>query len=204
MKIGPRYKIARRLGADVFDKTQTQKYALRESQKSPSKKKMRSKTDYGVQFNEKQRVRFTYGVSEKQFSNYVIAAMEKAGSQSPAELLFSLLESRLDNVIYRLGFTGSRQMARQMSNHGHFTINGKRVNIPSYKVSLGDKIGIREASNKKVLFTTLAEKMKTITGVPSWIKFDLAKKIAEIQGAPKLVSADVKLNFPAVIEFYSR
>jgi small subunit ribosomal protein S4 len=130
--------------------------------------------------------------------------MEKSGQgMSPADKLFELLETRLDNTIYRLGFAASRQMSRQMASHGHFTVNGKRVTIPSYHLSVGDKVSVRGASANKVLFASVDEKIKP-SQVPSWLKLDLSKRTAEVQGAPKLVASESKLNFPAVIEFYSR
>ena len=128
MKIGPKYKIARRLGPAVFEKTQTQKFALSEARHAAGKKRdKRSKalSDFGLQLIEKQRVRFSYGITERQLSNYVEKAIETKGN--PSENLFASLESRLDNVVYRMGIAHTRRLARQMVSHGHFVVYGKRT-----------------------------------------------------------------------------
>ena len=161
MIIGPKYKIARRLGANVFEKTQTQKFAMRAEQKAGGKsmgRKPRAKSDFGLGMIEKQKARFSYGITSKQFTNYVQKATEKKGNT--ADILTGLLESRLDNVALRAGYATTRQAARQMTSHGHLTVNGKIVTIPSYQVKVGDVIGIREGSKKKALFSTLDERLK--------------------------------------------
>ncbi|MEQ1561319.1 MAG: 30S ribosomal protein S4 [Nitrospira sp.] len=202
MITGPKYKIARRLGAPIFEKTQTQKYALHLERKGKKKGFSKAKTEYGLQLNEKQKARFIYGLSEKQFSNYVKEALAKKSAKTP-ETIYQFLETRLDSVIYRLGFSSTRGGARQIVSHGHITVNGKRVNIPSLRVSLGDKIEIAKRSTQKPLFANLDEKIKNVT-VPSWIKFDAVKKVAEIQGMPVLVKSENMFDLNTVIEFYSR
>jgi small subunit ribosomal protein S4 len=201
MIIGPRYKIARRLGAPVFEKTQTQKYALREQQKQKTSKRKRARTDYGVTMNEKQKARWSYGINERQFSNYVKKAVEKKGSS--AQALLSMLEARLDNVVLRLGFASTRAHARQMVAHGHITVDGVKVTIPSYQVMVGSQIGIREGSKKKPLFAGLDERLKSHT-VPAWLKFDASKKVAEVQGVPQISQTEVLFDVAAVLEFYTR
>ncbi|MBX4210577.1 30S ribosomal protein S4 [Candidatus Parcubacteria bacterium] len=201
MIIGPKYKIARRLGAPVFEKTQTAKFNLRESQRKVRGGFKRPKTDYGLQMIEKQKARYTYALTEKQFSNYVKKAIAKKGLSST--LLLENLEMRLDNTVYRIGFGSTRLFARQLVSHGHIAVNGKRVTIPSFKVSVGDKITIRAGSLKKKVFESIDEKLKN-NKVPSWIVFDPAKKEAEIQGTPKPEHADVLFDFAQVLEFYSR
>ena len=206
MKFGPKYKIARRLGPNVFDKTETPKFALRakakEMKKSRSKMKPKAKSDFGLQLLEKQKAKVTYGISEKKFYNYVHAILSQRGANSQDELIQDL-EFRLDNVIYRIGFTKSRQASRQMVNHGHIDVNGMRINIPSYKVKLGDVISIRERSKAKPLFKALDEGLKD-TVCPSWISFDKSTKIAKIQGMPKLSPAEVKFDISAIFQYYSR
>jgi len=201
MKIGPKYKIARRLGAPVFEKTQTQKFVLRSERKKVVRMK-RPKSEFGLQLNEKQKARFTYAVSEKQFRNYVKEALSKK-SNHPAQILFSLLESRLDNVVARIGLSTTRLGARQMASHGHIMVNGKRNTIPSRRLRIGDIISIRPASLNKPLFANMEENIKNTT-TPSWIKFDINKKTAEIIGSPQLAGSDVMFDLNAVIEFYSR
>lgn len=200
MKIGPRYKIARRLGTPVFEKTQTQKFAVRSERKGGGQKS-RAKSDYGLGMLEKQKARYTYGITSKQFSNYIQKATEKKGNT--ADTLISLLESRLDNVALRSGFATTRQAARQMVSHGHLTVNGKRVTIPSYAVKVGDVIGIREGSKKKAIFNTLDERLKTIK-FPAWIKLNFDKKEIMIDGNPHMAHTEMNWNIGAVLEFYSR
>jgi len=206
MKIGPKYKICRRLGGDIFEKCQTPKYMLSESKKSRSQKRGKRKkvlSDYGKQLLEKQKVRFTYGISEKQFKNIVKEAVAHKDKES-TEVLYENLESRLDNTVYRLGLSPTRRMARQMVSHGHITISGRKVTIPSFRVKVGDKVGIRQESKNKGIFFDLDEKIKESNKIPSWIKFDLPKKEAVIQGRPKLKPGESLLDFNTVIEFYSK
>ena len=202
MIIGPKYKIARRLGAPIFEKTQTQKYALHLERKGKKRGFSKAKSEYGLQLNEKQKARFTYGLSERQFSNYVRKALEKKGVNASATI-FEFLEMRLDNIIYRLGFSGTRMGARQIVSHGHITVNGKRVNTPSRNVREGEKIEIRPNSKLKPLFANLDERIKNIT-VPGWIKFDTTNKVSEIQGKPMYVQNENMFDLNTVIEFYSR
>ncbi|NQV88384.1 MAG: 30S ribosomal protein S4 [Parcubacteria group bacterium] len=205
MIIGPKYKIARRLGAPVFEKTQNQKFVLslaRRGKPSRGKKGPRQRTDYGAQMTEKQKARYTYLIGEKQFSNYVKKAIADKSAKT-VDLLFRNLETRLDSIVFRLGFANTRSFSRQMISHGHIVVNGKRVDIPSAQIYLGDKISIKEGSLKKNMFIGIDDRLKNHT-VPSWIKFDFAKKEAEIQGMPKLEQADLLFDLNAVLEFYSR
>ncbi len=204
MKIGPKYKIARRLGASVFDKTQTPKFAASVARRNGGKdgKKPRPKSEFGTQLIEKQRARFTYGVMEKQFRNYVRKAIAQT-KLHPDEALFRALETRLDNVVYRLGLANSRLLARQMVSHGHILINGVKVTIPSYTVSEKDAITIRDGSQKKRLFEQAAEKMKNAPAV-NWIKSESEKKRAEIVGMPKFAVGETPFDIGAILEFYKR
>lgn len=201
MKLGPKYKIARRLGAPVFEKTQTQKYAMSLARKGKSKGKPKTKTDFGIGLNEKQKARYTYGVNERQFSNYIQKAIEKRGNSG--ERLLSLLEGRLDNVVLRLGLATTRSFARQMVSHGHITVNKKIVTIPSLQVSVGDVIGIREGSKKKPLFANFEERFKTIK-LPAWLKFDISKKEGVVEGVPTIAKDQLLFDVGQVLEFYSR
>src|SRR3990170_219041 len=198
MITGPKYKICRRLGPGVYEKCQTQKFAASEAGRGKTKRG-KALSDYGIQLLDKQRIRFSYGLSERQFARYVKEAMASHGSA--ADHLFDKIETRLDNTIYRLGIAHTRALARQMVTHGHFTVNDKRVNIPSFTVRPNDKISIREGSLNKTLFQDLAKKLKGHVN-PLWLKFDVEKNVALVSGHPKI--AGEALNFPAVIEFYSR
>ena len=203
MQIGPKYKIARRLGPAVFEKTQTQKFQLSEARHARKKSDKRPKplSDFGLQLIEKQRVRFSYGITERQLSNYVAKAAETKGA-GHAEKLYGMLENRLDNVVYRLGIAHTRRLARQMTSHGHFLVNGKRTTVPSYAVKVGDIVTAREGSKKSVLFTNLPEKMKNYS-VPKWLKFDTEKISAEVIGAP-VIETGGAFNLNTVLEYYSR
>jgi small subunit ribosomal protein S4 len=201
MITGPRYKIARRLGTSVYDKTQTPKYAMRASSKEIVRKK-RAGSDFGLQLIEKQRARFTYGLGEKQFKNLVEKVQSKRGTDIN-EALVQALESRLDNAIYRLGFASTRQASRQMVNHGHIDVNGKRNTIPSYQLSMGDIVSIRENSKKKPLFKDLDEKLKEIR-VPSWLAFNKEKKEAKVQGLPKIPANEIAFDVSQIFQYYSR
>ena len=143
----PKYKIARRLGHGIFEKTQTQKFALREGRRKESRERPRPKSDFGLQMLEKQKARYSYGIGERQFAKYVAEALAKKTTKTD-ELLFERLETRLDNVAYRLHLAPTRQAARQMVSHGHFKLNGRRVNIPSILVRPGDKIELVEKFSK--------------------------------------------------------
>lgn len=202
MIIGPKYKIARRLGAPIFEKTQTQKYALHLERRGKSRGFLKPKSEYGLQLNEKQKAKFTYGLGERQFSNYVKKALlKKSGNVS--QLIFELLESRLDNVIYRLGFSSTRLGARQMVSHGHIAVNGRRVNTPSREMKIGDKIEITLRSQNKPLFANIDEKIKN-SNTPAWLRLDAVKRNAEIIGTPVLVKTENMFDLNTVVEFYSR
>ena len=201
MKIGPKYKIARRLGAAVFEKTQTQKYAMRAARKDKTSPIMRSKSEYGQGLLEKQKARMSYGVTSTQFTKYVKNAIAKKGNS--ALHLVNYLESRLDNAVLRGGLAPTRRAARQMVSHGHIDVNGSRVNIPSYSVSIGDKISVRERSAGKALFAKLDENWKSVK-LPSWLKLDDDKKMLAVDGQPTADQSELLFNVGTVLEFYSR
>ena len=204
MKIGPKYKIAKRLGASVFEKTQTQKFALAEERAARNKKGRRGgQTEYGKQLLEKQKVRMTYGLSEKQFSNYVAHATSTHGVP-PAETLHRVLEMRLDNVVYRIGLAPTRQAARQMVSHGHITVNGVKTTVPSRAMKIGDVIAVREGSKGSRLFENLVEKCSERPTLPSWLSFDAKKMEGTINEVPTAEAASPAGDLIAVLSFYSR
>jgi small subunit ribosomal protein S4 len=201
MQIGPRYKKARYLGTPVFRKTQTQKFAMRSQTKQKTGKRRSTKSEYGRQMLEKQKARYSYGVSSGQFTNYVKAALQTTGDNT--KNLKRLLEGRLDNVIVRAGFAPTRSAARQMVSHGHITVGGKRMNIPSFQVKPGMVVGIREGSKKKAVFAKLDEEVKA-TKSPAWLTVDLDKKQITIAGEPTVESTDLLFDIQSVLEFYTR
>jgi small subunit ribosomal protein S4 len=202
MKIGPKFKIAKRLGAPIFEKTQTQKFAVSEARQGrTAKRKPNQMSDYKRQLIEKQKMRFTYGITEKQLRRYVDESLEK--SDQPVLSLIIRLESRLDNVVYRLGLAKTRRFARQMVSHGHITLNGKRMNVPSHKVKVGDVIGVREGSKQSVVFVSLSEAHEAAS-VPSWLSLDIKKLEGKATGAPSYTPAETLFDPEQVFEFYSR
>ena len=201
MKIGSRYKIARRLGSEVFEKTQTQKFALSE-QKRNKQFTRGSRSNYGKQLLEKQKTRFTYLLSEKQFSNYVRKVIATK-STNPSEMLFSLLESRLDNIVLRAGFASTRFAAKQMVSHGHITVNGRKVSISSYHTKTGDVISVKEGSKSKGMFQDYDERAKDYTP-PTWLKVVSKDKSVTVSAEPKYVPSDVSFDLLSVLQYYKR
>ena len=197
----PKFKIARRLGAGVYDKCQTPKFSASSGKfAGPGARRPKALSEYGTQLIEKQKVRFSYGITEKQLSNYVEKASHTAGAGT-TDKLYEKLESRLDNVVYRMGLAASRRAARQMVSHGHFIVNDHKVTVPSYEVKVGDIVKVREGSKIKKIFNNLEEKMKEYIS-PSWLSFDVNKMEVSISSKPKNIDTFLDLN--AVLEFYSR
>ncbi len=192
------------MGASVFEKCQTQKFQLSEANKprKQSRGKRGGGSDFGAQLLEKQKARFTYGLSESQFSRYVHEAMEKKGQTAVSGLL-SRLEARLDNVVFRAGFVKTRRAARQLVSHGHVIVNGKRMNVPSYQVKAGEAVAIRAESRTSPLFATRAE-MAAETKTPSWITMGDNGFEATLAEAPTLSDTEAPFNAPVIIQFYSR
>jgi small subunit ribosomal protein S4 len=203
MIIGPKYKIAKRLGAAVFEKTQTQKFALSEARSARNKVRGRGgmMSDYKKQLLEKQKMRFLYGISEKQLSNYVRESLEEG--HQPVLRLNERLESRLDNVVYRLGFAKTRRLARQIVSHGHIQVNGRRFNIPSHRVKIGDVISVREQSKPSALFVVLSESLASHT-LPAWLTLDIKNLKGEKKAEPTYDPAETIFDTQLVFEYYSR
>lgn len=198
MKLGPRFKLAKRLGAPIFEKTQTQKFALSEARSKNSKKGKRPAqlSDYGKQFKEKQKVRFAYGITEKQLQKYIHQTID--AKDSPAEL-FAALEMRADNAIYRLGLAKTRRMARQMVAHGHITVNGRRITTPSQALKVNDVLGVRQGSKDGVLFQNA-----DWTHPAAWFTVDTDKKEAKVATIPVFKSAESMFDLAMIFEFYTR
>jgi small subunit ribosomal protein S4 len=199
LPIKSKYKIGKRLGPGVFEQLQTQRFALSDA-RAKKAKRSRAPSDYGKQLLEKQRVRFTYGITEKQLSKY---AQKATADADPSTALHRALEMRIDSVAYRAGFAPTRRAARQMTSHGHFTVNGRRTTTPSYTLRPGDVIAIREGSRTSPLFANLSEK-EGGRGIPQWIASDMNALKAEVTGEPTYNTAETGLDYPTVFEFYSR
>ena len=161
---------------------------------------------YLTQLREKQKVRRTYGLLEKQFYRLYKEAERTSGQgELPGEVLLRFLEQRLDNVIYRAGYATSRRSARQLVSHGHFMLNGRRVDIPSIRVKVGDKIELRPKSKTSSYFENIKEVLNnSIQGPQSWMKSDPKKISVDITGIPQRDEAEADINEQLIVEFYSR
>ncbi len=200
-----KFKIGRRLGPAVFDQCQTERFALSEARKKKAQVKDKHKKNispYNLTLRDKQRIRFYYGIPERQFKRYIREAGEKS-STNPTGHLYAQLEMRLDNIVYKAGLAGTHRAARQMVSHGHIIVNEKRIRVPSHTVSVGDVIGIREASSGKKLFSNL-EESSTQHGVPGWIEYNDKKHQWKISSKPSLSELPPAFNLSSVVEFYSR
>lgn len=199
LQIKSKYKIAKRLGAAIFEQTQTQKFALSEAR--VKKPRGRNKSDYGRQLLEKQKVRFTYGIAERQLSNYAAAAFAE---KNPPEALHRSLELRLDSAAYRAGFALTRRAARQMVSHGHLLVNGKRITSPSFALKKGDLVTVREGSRASTLFAHLGNPEAEARTIPRWLSVDRSLMQVRVEGSPEYAAVETPLDYPAVFEFYSR
>ncbi|MEK7194118.1 MAG: 30S ribosomal protein S4, partial [Patescibacteria group bacterium] len=160
----------------------------------------RPKSEFGKQLIEKQKARFSYGVSERQFAKYVKKSLS---TPEPTQKLFQSLELRLDNALYRAGLAKTRLQARQMAAHGHSTVNGRRVTVPSIELRDGDVVGVREGSKTSGLFVAADERLKTAS-VPAWLAVNPEKLEAKMVGRPVYDKQQSVFDLGAVIEFYSR
>lgn len=158
-------------------------------------------SEYGLQLREKQKLRRIYGILERQFSGYFVLAESKKGITG--ENLLQILESRLDNVVYRLGFAASRKEARQLVRHGHFQVNDKKVNIPSYLIKTGDVIGIKEGSLDSVKIKELLESAAS-HNAPEWLEIDLNKHCGRVKNLPIREQIDIPVQEHLIVELYSR
>ena len=161
-------------------------------------KRRKKVSEFGTQLREKQKIKFSYGLTEKQLAKIFVEAFKKPGVTSDEVL--SILESRLDNVIYRLGFAPSRSASKQIVGHGHITVNGRRVTIPSIRVRVGDKIGVREQSRNHGTLKDLTEKLKGFEA-PAWLKLDPTTLSAEILAKPESMPQVFDINI--VVDYYS-
>ena len=209
-------KICRRAGTKLFlkgDKCFTPKCPMTLKPYPPGRKKKKKRSsfsEYARELKEKQKLRQWYGLREKQFSNYVesvlhkVTSLKKGKEKEDAEnVLIRFLESRLDNVIFRLGFALSRRQARQLVSHGHFLINKRPVNIPSFQVKKGDKIKVKSSSIKNNFFQKRSFVIKKYKP-PSWLKLDVDKWEGEVIGLPSIEEVSPPADILSIFEFYSR
>ena len=194
---GPAHKQARRVGFSILENGKDLKRPFGPGQHGKDRK--RKPSNYAVQLTEKQKLRFMYGLSEKQFKRLVSESGKMKGVHG--ENLFILLESRLDNIVYRIGFANTRRGSRQLVNHGHITVNGKKVDIPSYRVKPGDVIGIKETSaDHKGIEIALANVKSRV----DFINYDEKKKQATYVRYPQRSELNAEINESLIVEYYSR
>jgi small subunit ribosomal protein S4 len=203
--LGPKAKLSRREGTDLFLKSARR--AIGDKAKFDSKPGQHGRTsgartsDYGLQLREKQKVKRMYGVLEKQFRRYFEEAERRRGNTGSN--LLGLLESRLDNVVYRMGFGSTRAEARQLVSHKAMTVNGKPVNIPSFSVKAGDLIAVRDKSKKQ---TRIAEALQLAqqVGLPSWVDVNIDKAEGAFKSVPDRDQFAADVNESLIVELYSR
>ena len=171
------------------------------SNKKPGGQRRTKKSEYASQLTEKQKVKFVYGIQEKQFRNYYDKATRADGNTG--EVLMTYVERRLDNVVYRLGFANSRRQARQLVNHAHFTVNGNRVNIPSYLVKPGDVVAVCEKSVFNNFFKALKE-ADAFVAAPKWLDRDKNTLTGKVVAMPTMADIDFEIAVHLIVELYSR
>ena len=173
----------------------------RTSNKNPGGQRRSKKSEYATQMTEKQKVKFVYGIQEKQFHAYYEKASKMQGNTG--EVMLCMIERRLDNVVFRLGFANTRREARQLVNHGHFTVNGKRVNIPSYLVSTGDVVAVCEKSASNAFFKKLKEDDVFAT-TPKWLDRDKNTLTGKVIANPARDDIDFEISEHLIVELYSK
>ena len=203
---GPREKLERRLGVDLGLKGERRlagKSALEKRPYAPGQHGQRRAkiSEYGMQLREKQKAKFMYGVSEKQFRTLFKEAARKEGNTG--ELLIQLLEQRLDNVVYRMGFATTRAFARQLVNHGHILVDGRRVDIPSFRVKPGQKIEIREKSKSNPQIARSIE-LTNQTGIVEWVDVDKEKLFGIFTRIPERDEVKIPVEERFIVELYSK
>ena len=171
------------------------------SNKNPGGQRRAKKSEYAMQMTEKQKVKFVYGILEKQFRSYYEKAARAEGNTG--EILLSLIERRLDNVVYRLGFASTRREARQLVNHGHYTVNGKRVNIPSYMVKVGDVIAVCEKGSSNNRFKKMKED-NAFVAAPKWLDRDTNNLQGKVIALPARDDIDFEIAEHLIVELYSK
>jgi len=177
-------------------------YAGKSSNKNPGGNMRRKKSEYSMQLTEKQKVKFIYGILEKQFRAYYEKA-EKAEGKTGEELL-TLIERRLDNVVFRLGLAATRREARQLVSHAHFTVNGKKVNIPSYLIKVGDVIEVKESSRSTTRFKAIADGQTAAVAAPKWLQKDANLLGGKVIAAPQRDDIDFPVEEHLIVELYSK
>ena len=177
-------------------------YAKKTTERNSGNQVRKKKSEYALQLQEKQKVKFVYGIMEKQFRAYYEKAARMPGKTG--DMLLSLIERRLDNVIYRLGFAATRRQARQLVSHAHFTVNGKKVNIPSYLIRVGDVIEVKESSRSSVQFKRLTAEDAPVVLLPQWLERDKNSLKGTVTRLPVREDVDMPIEEHLIVELYSK
>ena len=177
-------------------------YAKKTTNRNPGSQMKRKKSEYGIQLAEKQKVKFIYGILEKQFHDYYEKAAAAPGKTG--DNLLITVERRLDNVVYRMGFAMTRRQARQLVSHAHFTVNGKKVNIPSYQVKAGDVIEVRESSRSSAKFAKLVGPEAPVVALPSWLNREAGTLKGVVTKLPERSDIDYEVAEHLIVELYSK
>ena len=177
-------------------------YAKKETRRNPGSKMRKKKSEYATQMTEKQKVKFIYGILEKQFHSYYEAAVVTPGKTG--DNLLITVERRLDNVVYRMGFAMTRREARQLVNHAHFTVNGQKVNIPSYLVKAGDVIEVTESSRSSVAFKRLVGENAVMFLLPAWLEREKNTLKGTVTRMPTREDIDLPIEEHLIVELYSK
>lgn len=196
---GPKTKIARKFGEPIFgDDKSFEKKNYPPGQHGNNRRRGK-KSEYAIQLMEKQKAKYTYGILEKQFRNLFASAKRKEGVTG--EILLQLCESRLDNVVYRMGLSNSRRGARQLVSHRHITVNGELVNIPSYTLKAGDVVGVREKSKS---LQTIQDSLSANSSVYEWITWNHEKKEGTFVSVPERIQIPENIKEQLIVELYSK
>jgi small subunit ribosomal protein S4 len=202
-ELGPITKLSRREGIALHPKAQRIMVKRTNKPGQEPGKRQAKVSNYGLQLREKQKAKRMYGLLEKQFRRIVEKAQRSKGQTG--EAIMVTLERRLDNVVYRGGFAPTRQAARQLVTHGHFELNGRRVDIPSIQIAVGDEIVLRKKSKESFLFKNLDKIMENTPVEPiSWLSADNKKFVIKVTGLPKREEAEADINEQLIVEYYSR
>ncbi len=202
----PVCRICRREGLKLFlkgSRCYTRKCSFERRSTPPGMyaQRRRKVSEFGLQLREKQKVRKSYSVLERQFANYFRKAAQRSGMTGVT--LLQMLEMRLDNVVFRMGFASSRAQARQLVTHGHFAVNGRPTNIPSFQTKVGDRIEVREGRRSREYFKTTSETIKSAQ-IPEWVSIDAAKLAGSVLNEPTREQMPLEFNEQLVVEYYSR
>ncbi|WP_339716106.1 30S ribosomal protein S4 [uncultured Kriegella sp.] len=196
---GPKSKIARKFGEAIFGEDKAFEKKSYPPGQHGNNRRRGKKSEYSVQLMEKQKAKYTYGILEKQFRNLFASAKRKEGVAG--EVLLQLCESRLDNVVYRMGISTSRRGARQLVSHRHITVNGELVNIPSYSLKPGDVVGVREKSKS---LQTIQDALSANSSVYEWITWNTEKKEGTFVAVPERIQIPENIKEQLIVELYSK